>query len=184
MENKEFIRYASIIQLIKETQKHAYRLGKTALVKLIYLLQEKFGVPVGYDFRLYTYGPFAKGILDDLDYLSFLEAAKINTSDGKYDILPGDDSVIEYIYGKAKPFIDENKDIISRIVKEFGHLPAKSLELITTINYVINDYKENNIDFTKEDISNLIHEIKPYFSQKEILDKINELEQEKFIEFL
>jgi hypothetical protein len=39
-------------------------------------------------------------------------------------------------------FIDENKDIISRIIKEFGHLPAKSLELITTINYVINDLRK------------------------------------------
>lgn len=36
MENKEFIRYASIIQLIKETQKHAYRLGRTALVNTLY----------------------------------------------------------------------------------------------------------------------------------------------------
>jgi len=122
--------------------------------------------------------------LDDLDYLSFLEAAKINAKDGKYDILPGDDSVIDYIYGKAKPFIDENKDSISYIVNDFGHLSAKSLELITTIHYVINDYKENDIDFTKEDISTLIHEIKPYFSKEEILNKINELEQEKVIEIL
>ncbi|MDI3312583.1 MAG: hypothetical protein QJR05_14315 [Thermoanaerobacterium sp.] len=89
MESKEFVRYASIVYIIKETERYGYRLGRTALVKLIYILQEKFNVPIGYDFSLYTYGPFAKEILDDLDYLSYLDAAKIMINNEKYNILPG-----------------------------------------------------------------------------------------------
>ncbi|WP_434565308.1 DUF4065 domain-containing protein [Thermoanaerobacterium thermosaccharolyticum] len=184
MENREFIRYASIVYIIKETEKYGYRLGRTALVKLIYILQEKFNVPIGYDFSLYTYGPFAKEILDDLDYLSFLDAAKIKMNNERYNILPGEDLAMEYIYEKAGQFIEENKDTISDVVKEFGQLSAKSLELITTIHYVINDYKESNINFTKEDISKLIHEIKPYFSEDEIIEKIDELESSNFVKLI
>jgi len=71
---------------------------------------------------------------------------------------------------------------ISYIVNKFGSLSAKSLELITTIHFVVNDYKENNIDFTKGDIAMLIHDIKPYFSEDEVLKKINELEQDGLID--
>lgn len=181
MENNEFVRYASIVHIIREMNKSGYILGKTALVKLVYLLQERYNVPMGYDFSLYTYGPFAKEILDDLDYLSFLDAAKVMWNNGGYNILPGKELVMEDISEKAKSFIDKYGATISNIVKEFGKLHAKSLELITTIHYVVNDYKENNIKFTKEDISKLIHEIKPYFSQQDILNKINELETEKLI---
>jgi len=109
MENKEFMRYATIIGIIKEMKKCEYKIGRTALVKLIYLLQEKLNVPVGYDFSLYTYGPFAKEILDDLDYLSYLDAVKMEVATGRYDILPGEDSVIDYIDKKAELFMEKTK---------------------------------------------------------------------------
>jgi len=184
MENKEFVRYATIIDIIKEMKKREYKIGRTALVKLIYLLQENLNVPVGYDFSLYTYGPFAKEILDDLDYLSYLDAVKTEVADGRYDILPGENSVIDYIDKEAKPFIEENKEKISDIVEKFGSLPAKSLELITTIHFVVNDYKENNIDFMEKDIARLIHEIKPYFSEDEVLENIDKLKQNGLIDII
>lgn len=182
MENNEFIRYATIIEIIKEVKKSHNKIGRTALVKLIYLLQEKFKVPVGYDFSLYTYGPFAKEILDDLDYLTYLEAVEVEVADGRYDILPGENSAIDYIDKKAEPFIEENKEKIRDIVEKFGPLPAKSLELMTTIHFVINDYKENNSPFTDQDIAKLIHEIKPYFSEDEVLKKIEELKNDELID--
>jgi len=173
MENNEFVRYSTIVDIIKEMKKYEYKINKTNLVKLIYLLQENFNVPVGYDFSLHTYGPFAKEILDDLDYLLYLKAVKIESTNGIYNILPGENSVIDYIYKKSKPFIEENKEKISNIVKKFGLLPKKSLELITTMHFIVNDYKKNNIEFTEKDIAKLIHEIKPYFSEDEILENKN-----------
>ena len=173
IKSKEFIRYATIVYIIKEMEKYKYKINKANLVKLIYLLQENFNINLGYDFSLHTYGPFAKDVLDDLDYLLYLDAVKTEVADGKYDILPGENSVIDYIDKKAKPFIEENKEKISNIVKKFGLLPTKSLELITTIHFVVNDFKKNNIEFTDKDIAKLIHEIKPCFSEDEILENKN-----------
>jgi hypothetical protein len=42
------------------------RLGRTALMKLAYLLQTVKGAPLGYNFRLYTYGPFDGDVLNDI----------------------------------------------------------------------------------------------------------------------
>lgn len=173
MENNEFVRYSTIVDIIKEMKKYEYKINKTNLVKLIYLLQENFNVPVGYDFSLHTYGPFAKEVLDDLDYLLYLDAVKTEVADGIFNILPGESSAINYIYKKAKHFIEVNKEKINNIVKKFGLLPTKSLELITTIHFVINDFKKNNIEFTEEDIARLIHEIKPFFSEDEVLENKN-----------
>ena len=60
-----FLRY-----LIKENQiKNSDGLGRTAIMKLIFLLQEGKGLPVGYDFRLYSYGPYDSEVLQDLEFL-------------------------------------------------------------------------------------------------------------------
>src|ERR1035438_8492020 len=41
-------------------------LGRTALMKLCYFLQVLKGVPFGYRFTLYSYGPFDSNVLADL----------------------------------------------------------------------------------------------------------------------
>ena len=42
------------------------RLGRTQVMKLLYFLQELKGIPLGYDFRLFNYGPFDSEVLSDL----------------------------------------------------------------------------------------------------------------------
>ena len=42
------------------------RLGRTAIMKLAYLLQTVKCLPLGYDFRLHTYGSFESDVLNDL----------------------------------------------------------------------------------------------------------------------
>src|ERR1700756_3287239 len=42
------------------------RLGRTALMKLLFFLQELESIPLGYDFRLHTYGPYESAVLSDL----------------------------------------------------------------------------------------------------------------------
>ena len=57
-------KYAIIVFLVKEYAKQG-RIGRTALQKLIYLLQELFNINCGYDFKFYTYGPFSSEILSN-----------------------------------------------------------------------------------------------------------------------
>ena len=59
-----WIRLAALVTFVESSPSQV--LGRTAIVKLPYLFQELYGVSLGYDFRLYTYGPFDSDVLHDL----------------------------------------------------------------------------------------------------------------------
>src|SRR5687768_15041621 len=50
--------------------------GRTAMMKLAYFLTTLRKVPLAYDFRLYTSGPFDSDVLDDLRYAEALGAVQ------------------------------------------------------------------------------------------------------------
>ena len=50
-------------------------LGRTAIMKLCFFLQESKGVPLGYHFSLYSYGPFDSDVLSDLGTAVRLKAS-------------------------------------------------------------------------------------------------------------
>lgn len=62
-----YYRFALIAKLAQMCIAGNRMLGRTALQKYVYLLQELFGVDCGYDFQLYTYGPFCSELLSDLE---------------------------------------------------------------------------------------------------------------------
>ena len=43
-------------------------LGKTAIMKFMFMLQQVYKVPLGYDFKIYTYGPYSSEVMDDMDF--------------------------------------------------------------------------------------------------------------------
>lgn len=51
-------------------------LGRTALMKYCYFLQVLRGVPLGYRFSLYSYGPFDSDVLADLDTAESVDGVK------------------------------------------------------------------------------------------------------------
>jgi hypothetical protein len=69
-------------------------MGRTTLMKLIYFLQTLKGLPLGYRFRLYTYGPFDPKVLDDLKMaeMSGIVRSSVSSYSGGYgyEIRPAD----------------------------------------------------------------------------------------------
>ena len=67
------------------------RLGRTALMKILFFLQESRGVPLNYQFSLYSYGPFDSDVLSDISSAERLNVLKSTTiyypSGIGYDIL-------------------------------------------------------------------------------------------------
>src|SRR5438477_5059079 len=51
-------------------------IGRTALMKFSYFLQTVRGVPLGYRFTLYSYGPFDSNVLSDLSTTENLGAVQ------------------------------------------------------------------------------------------------------------
>ena len=67
-------RLAVIAELVSRAP--AGHVGRTAIMKFCYLLQVVRGVPLGYHFTLYSYGPFDSGVLSDLSTAETLKAVE------------------------------------------------------------------------------------------------------------
>jgi uncharacterized protein YwgA len=166
--------------LIAELANRSSSLGRTALQKKIYLLQALFDVNVGYDFTLYTYGPFTSEILSDLDVAESIGAVRIgnaNSPYGGFEIKPGEE--IDRITAKARLFLNKNEEKIKQLFKDFGDYNAKELELRATIVYVDQDLAKTQSSI--DDLIETVKEIKPGFSVDQIKAAVNELTENKYI---
>ena len=150
---------------------------------MVYLLQELNDVPTNYQFSLYTHGPFTAQLLGDLDLVEALGAVKVQyviSGYGGYQISPGREA--EAIRDKAAQFLDEKKDVIDRVVDEFGGFSAKELELRSTIVYVDREIKRSKKSLDRCGFIGLVKKIKPRFSEEAIEKALAELEHRNYVD--
>jgi len=154
--------------------------GRTALMKLCYFLQTLEGIPLGYDFTLYSYGPFDSEVLSDLqtaESLSVLESSLSHFPGGySYNIAPSDNAAqaIRYVQGP----VDRYKAKIDKIAVKFASRSASELELLSTIVFVDRHDKVSD----KAHLMRLVKKIKPQFGEPEILRKIDWLKKENHLQ--
>jgi uncharacterized protein YwgA len=159
-------------------------IGRTALMKMMYFLQELHGAPLGYDFRLYTYGPFDSEVLSDLGTATSLntvnERTVIHSRGYGYEITPGT---------SAQPLSAElerrNRDLakqVDSVVAEFGDFSAGELELRSTILYVDRELSQSGTKTTAKDIAERVRQIKPHFDDATILDRLSDMLKKKWLE--
>ena len=169
-------RYALIVELAQRLHDRHPQFGKTALQKLIYLLQEVYGVDCGYDFSLYTYGPFTSQVLQDLDLVESFGGVKVNPVrkglDG-YRIEPFDND--DRVQDQAREFLNGISEDIETLVAEYGGYSAKQLEMRATTIYVEREMKRDGKPVSLDDLVRLVHDIKPYFPGDEIKSVVEEL---------
>ena len=152
------------------------RLGKTAMQKLLYLLQEGLGVEVGYHFSLYTYGPYDTGVMGDLDYAGAIGLLQLEyDTDEGYQIQPG---------GNADDLREERETIsleasgdFKRLFDLFGSLSARQLELRATLHYVAVEEPQAS----KGDLLERVHALKPKYDKQELEDALDKLVEAKFL---
>lgn len=159
-------------------------LGKTAMMKLIFLLQVVCKIPLGYDFNIYTYGPYSSGVMEDIDWarhqnIISVETVVYHTGHSGYNLKPSNN--IEKIIKKESDFISTYQSDIEKVIRLFGNKAAKELELLTTIVYLHRNYIMNNWNCNREEISKNVHEIKPHFDISEIQREYSYLDELGFL---
>lgn len=177
-------RYGMIVELARRMKSKHSQFGKTALQKMIFILQDVFKVDCGYEFSLHTYGPFSSQIVHDLDFIETskgVEVQSIGPSSG-YIILPGQEA--DRLQEKAADFLNnlEVQDALNRLVEEFGDYSAKDLELISTITYVTKDLSEHNVSPARGEVVQTVKQLKPKFSEDIIDKQIQNLLDNAFIQ--
>mgnify|MGYP000879905401 CR=1 FL=1 len=158
-------------------------LGKTAMMKYIFLLQKIYKMPLGYNFEIYTYGPYSSEVMEDIDFAkqqSIVSIDRIAYPNGLkgYSIEPTDklDSILE----QESQFIAQYKEAVDSTIEAFGDRNAKELELLTTIIYLYSTYRANN--WPMEEIPSNVHDIKPHFDIKTIREELHNLDTQGILE--
>ena len=175
-------KYALIADLAKRMEEYPHQFGKTALQKLIFLLQELYEVKCGYEFRLYNYGPFSSQLLQDLDLVDVIEGVNVHSVSwgmGGYMITKG--SKNDAVISMASDFIEANKDRIKTLTENFGNFTAKELELRSTIVYTSRYYSKLENELDKSELIEMVNSIKPNFSEDVVRSAVIELESNGYI---
>lgn len=153
------------------------KLGRTQVMKLFYFLQELKGVDLGYDFRLFNYGPFDADVLADLSSAcnkgAVSEETVLYPRGYGYEIKPGpcaDDLVRELEASHA-----DLAKVADEVVAEFANFGAGELELRSTILFVERELNANGSPPDKDELAKRVGEIKPHFGKPLILNRIDEM---------
>lgn len=176
-------RYGLIVELAERMRARRFSFGKTALQKLVYLLQKQFGLNCGYKFTLYTYGPFSSQLLSDLDSVGAFRGVDVRFyGPSGYQIDPGPMSAS--VRQHAERFIEEYGKQIDEVVATFGKLSAKQLELRATVVYAEHALNGEGKAPALKELVSALRDLKPYFSEDEVKEAISELESNGYIQAL
>ncbi|KMQ49608.1 hypothetical protein CHISP_3480 [Chitinispirillum alkaliphilum] len=174
--------YALITELTSRLASKPVQFGKTSLQKILFILQEGYGVKCGYDFTLYNYGPYSVDITMDLDQTETLGGviiASVESGIGGYQLMPGTNT--EELKKRAEQFLSENGNKITRVIETFGNMNARELELRATLLFAVNEAKYNNEAISVESLFDTIKSIKPKYGDEEICGAIEEMKGEGLI---
>ncbi len=170
-------RISIIVALVQQAP--GQRLGRTAVMKLLYFLSVLRNVSLGYRFTLYSYGPFDSEVLQDLDYAQSLGALTTrvvgNAVGYGYDIQPGSeaDSAQDF----APKFLRKHQNDVAWVLQHFGRFGAADLELAGTIVYVDRESSAQTID----ELAQRVRDVKPHFTIPKIRERIQEFKDENLL---
>lgn len=170
----------ALIPVLAARSKGGY-MGRTALMKYMYLLQIVRGLPLNYRFTLYSYGPFDSDVLVDLSIAESLEgvATELELYSGGYGYKIKPSSNSEWLKERAEKFLSRYSKDIDWVIKKFGSFTSAELELVGTIVYV--DREDGGTKKRLEQIARLVHEVKPHFSEDKVLQYARRLSDDSIL---
>jgi uncharacterized protein len=162
----QFGRAALITALI---DKSPSAIGRTALMKCMYFLQELADVPLGYHFSLYTYGPFDSDVLNDLgiaERMGAVESRIFHFPGGHgYELHRAD---TDRLLSRSEELVSRYVDAIGWVIQEFGSRSALDLEMASTLVYVDRSAAEEGSPISAHELVRKVRNIKPHLDIRQI----------------
>jgi hypothetical protein len=155
----------------------AGHIGRTALMKYMYFLQTIRGVPLGYSFSMYSYGPFDSDVLADLSSAEMLNIVDVTTVEFAggygYRITPGPKA--DLAKRSAIQFLMDHGKDLDWLLSVFGKLNSAELELASTIVYVDREFAKMKLHGSISNIAARVNEIKPQFTHEQVRGFVEDL---------
>jgi uncharacterized protein len=152
-------------------------IGRTALMKYLYLLQEVKGIDLGYTFDLYSYGPFDSSVLSDISTVVSWGGAKQTIchypSGIGYELSEGSNSAA--VRDLAKEFLGLADDPIRWVIDSFSGKGAGEMELYATLVYVYQEGQEWGSNWTDEQVIDRTIQLKPRYTREQALAALAKL---------
>ena len=178
---KDELRQRLPIELARRLEGKSPQFGKTVFMKLVYLLQELYGVPLGYRFSLYVYGPYSPEVLADLEFSKLRHQVNVEylKEEGGFKITPSERT--DYA-GKQGGAIDDYRDQLDKLVDHFGAFNARDLELRTTSIFLWKRIRPREVEDVNQVVETVWH-LKPHFSKMTIRSAIDGLINDGVIQY-
>lgn len=155
-------------------------LGRTSIMKCLYFLQEVEKIPLGYRFRLYTYGPYDPEVLSDLDH-----AEALGRIQSRLVTFPNGNQGYLYRVASAKPKSapsGEHRTKIAEVARAFAGRSAGDLEMASTIVFVDRHHQRAGRTVPVEQLIAEVQEIKPHLERDRIRSEIEKLRGMGYLE--
>ncbi len=149
---KCFQQYAFITYLVHRLESIEGPLcsDKAALQRVIYTLQEMYSLPLGYDFSLYTYGPYSTDLTGDMEYTHYLGGIKEYYASGDSaagsTVLKAGEKAGDFIR-EAQDFLKEHKVApLDETLAKIGGFASYELDILATLHMIYRelDDRERN----------------------------------------
>jgi hypothetical protein len=163
-----------LYQIVEGGQEVKDRVGHMVIQKLVYLLQQAKGVPLGYNFALHYYGPYSEELWSDLWTLQDW---------GYLDIATAPDGYGYIITAKRKPTWQSSRGVSKsrQSIKELWEfLKGKSshnLELYATTHFVSSDLREKERPADEESVVEKVIALKPHFRPEAVKQALRTLQE-------
>lgn len=160
----EVVRQAALVASLVKRQPG---IGRTALMKYVYLLQTVKGTPLGFDFAIYTYGPYDSAVLSrvamGVRWGAIKEQTVHHPSGTGYELKAGPS--VDDVLGLDSDFLAGQEANIRWVVETFGGFTAAKMELIATMVFADREAKACGSAMAKEDLIDRVLAIKPKFTR-------------------
>ena len=147
------------------------KLGRKAFQKIVHLASALGGIPTGYSFSFYIYGPFSRELSADLELAEssrIISSAQDQTS-GSYEIKAG--QFADGAEKNASEYLAKHKLNLDKLLSAFGEKPAKALELYSTIVFI--ESAEADQGGGVEAVVGRVKSLKPKYGEPEIRSAIS-----------
>ena len=148
--------------------------GRTAVMKWLFLLTALKQVPLRYNFRLHTYGPFDGSVLGDVEYAEAIGVVESMTTQylGGYGYSYKEGANAAWIADKTSEFSAAQRENVEWVLDRFGEWTAAELELASTLIYVDRRLPE---DRTRSELVKKVHDVKRHRSREAIVSIANRM---------
>ena len=164
----------------------ATSMGRTMLMKLCYFLQEVKGVPLGYRFTIYSYGPFDSEVLSDLGTAVSMDAVRsrvvYNSVGYGYQLEPGTNAA--RLKGDGADFLSLHRKSIDWAISEFADKSASDLELESTTVFVDREAIAKGEALTFDSLTDRVRNLKPHFQRDYVMERAKDLSAHQLLHSL